>query len=132
MHPNVAKQFDLKGRASAFVVDLQVVSKQKIKNRPFETSAYQAVERDLAFLLDEDVVAQQVVRTVQNATKPLAKAVEVFDIYVGKGVPEGKKSLALSVTLQAQDRTLEEKDIVEVMDAAVMAVQKHYGGELRS
>ncbi|MDD9912889.1 MAG: phenylalanine--tRNA ligase subunit beta [Alphaproteobacteria bacterium] len=132
LHPNVAKQFDLKGRASAFVVDLQVVSKQKIKNRPFETSAYQAVERDLAFLLDEDVVAQQVVRTVQNATKPLAKAVEVFDIYVGKGVPEGKKSLALSVTLQAQDRTLEEKDIVEVMDAAVMAVQKHYGGELRS
>jgi phenylalanyl-tRNA synthetase beta chain len=132
IHPKIAKEFDLKGRPVAFVVNLSTLSGARIRRGVFEVSAYPPVMRDLAFVLDEAVTAQDVVKTVDKATRPLAKKVEVFDLYVGKGMPEGKKSLALALTLQADDRTLEEAEIIKVMDAAVAEVKKQHKGELRA
>jgi phenylalanyl-tRNA synthetase beta chain len=132
VHPKIVKAFDLKGRPAAFVVDLTALSNAKIRRGTFAASPYPPVMRDLAFVLDEQITAQDVVKTVAKAAGPLAKTVEVFDLYVGKGVPPGKKSLALALTLQADDRTLEDADITQVMDAAITEVKKRHKGELRT
>ena len=131
LHPKIAKLFDLKQRVVMFSLDCTALSQQKVKQRAFNVSPYPAVERDLAFVLDADVAAGQVRKTIQNAMKPLVQDVQVFDMYVGEGIPEGKKSLAFSILLQSAERTLEEKDITPLMDAAIAAVDKHYNGELR-
>ncbi|MFZ2619478.1 MAG: phenylalanine--tRNA ligase subunit beta, partial [Alphaproteobacteria bacterium] len=132
VHPSTLKLFDLKVPAAALTVDIAAVHGLKLRDKPFTVSTYQPVARDLAFVLPEHILAQDVVKTILNATKPLAKAAEVFDVYQGKGIPEGKKSLAIALTLQADDRTLADADITDAMDKAIAAVAKYYGGELRA
>ena len=77
-------------------------------------SPFQPVERDFAFVVDADVPADKIVRAARNADKALITAARVFDVYAGKGVPEGKKSIAIAVTLQPVERTLTEAEIEAV------------------
>ena len=71
---------------------------------PLALSPFQAVERDFAFVVDAGVAAEALVRAVRGADKALITAVDVFDVYAGKGVPDGKVSLAVAVTLQPARR----------------------------
>jgi phenylalanyl-tRNA synthetase beta chain len=91
-----------------------------------------AVERDFAFLLDSAVPADAVVKAARSVDRQLIEAVSVFDLYEGKGVPEGKKSLAIAVRLQPKERTLTEAEIDAVAQKIVNAVTKATGGILRS
>ena len=79
-------------------------------------SALQPVERDFAFLVDAGVDADKLVRAARNADKALITGARVFDLYAGKGVPEGKKSLAVAVTLQPVERTLTDAEIEARVD----------------
>ncbi len=96
-----------------------------------DASDLQPVKRDFAFLLDRDVAAADVLRAASGADRALIGAVEVFDVFTGQGVPEGKKSLAIEVTLQPRDKTLTDAEIEAVAGKIVAAVKKATGGELR-
>jgi len=96
-----------------------------------DASDLQPVRRDFAFLLDRDVAAGDVLRAAQGADRALIADVGVFDVFTGTGVPEGKKSLAIEVTLQPKEKTLTDAEIEEVAAKIVAAVQKATGGELR-
>ncbi|HEY6578861.1 MAG TPA: hypothetical protein VIY09_06025, partial [Rhizomicrobium sp.] len=85
-----------------------------------------------AFVLDGKVSADDVVRAARSADRVLIERVDVFDVYDGAGVPEGKKSLAISVRLQPKDRTLTEAEIEAVSQKIVLAVAKATGGSLRA
>ena len=87
--------------------------------------------RDFAFLLDADVTAADVVRAALGADRALIANVVVFDVFTGTGVPQGKKSLAIEVTLQPREKTLTDAEIEDVATKIVAAVQKATGGELR-
>ena len=100
-------------------------------NLPLELSAFQPVERDFAFLVDDSVAAEALVRAARGADKQLITAVSVFDLYAGKGVEPGKKSLAIAVTLQPRDKTLTDPEIEAVADKIVAQVAKATGGTLR-
>jgi phenylalanyl-tRNA synthetase beta chain len=89
------------------------------------------VKRDFAFLLDADVAAADVLRAAQGADRALIAAVGVFDVFIGQGVPQGKKSLAVEVTLQPREKTLTDAEIEGVAAKIVAAVTKATGGELR-
>jgi phenylalanyl-tRNA synthetase beta chain len=91
-----------------------------------------AVERDFAFIVDAAVSADSVVKAARAAERQLIERVEVFDLYEGKGVPEGKKSLAVAVKLQPKERTLTDAEIDGVAQKIVNAVAKATGGVLRS
>jgi phenylalanyl-tRNA synthetase beta chain len=95
-----------------------------------KVSDFQATKRDFAFVVDEALPAADVLSAVRNAEKTLLKEVQLFDVYAGKGVPEGKKSLAISVVLQSDDKTLLEDDIVRVSQSIIVAAQK-IGAQLR-
>src|SRR3546814_7379594 len=84
-----------------------------------------------AFLLDADVAAEAVIKAVRAADKTLIADVSVFDLYAGPNVGEGRKSLAVGVTLQPTTATLTEAEIEAVSQAIVAAVEKATGGTLR-
>ncbi|MCA8931716.1 MAG: phenylalanine--tRNA ligase subunit beta, partial [Rhodospirillaceae bacterium] len=94
-------------------------------------SAFQPVSRDFAFVVDADVPADKLVRAAKGADRTLISEVAVFDVYRGPGVPDGKKSLAIEVTLQPVDATLTDAQIEAVGTAVVANVAKQTGGELR-
>ena len=136
LHPQIAKDADLKGPVAAFEVFLDAPPPPKARptkaRPPLKLSAFQPVERDFAFLVDESVPAEQLVRAARNADKGLISGARVFDLYAGKGVPEGKKSIAIAVTLQPVERTLTDAEIEAVSTRIVAQVAKATGAQLRS
>jgi phenylalanyl-tRNA synthetase beta chain len=136
LHPAVLASLDAKGPVVGCEVFLDRLPQLKAKTskaRPLlKLSAFQPVERDFAFVLDRGVTADAVIRAAKSVDRALIAGVSVFDLYQGKGVPEGKKSLAISVRLQPMDRTLTDDDIEAVSQKVVAAVAKATGAVLRA
>jgi phenylalanyl-tRNA synthetase beta chain len=133
LHPKVLAKFDLKGPVCAFEVFLDAIPESKSKGKAsFAPSPYQAVERDFAFVVEAKVTAEEIVRAAKGAERALIETVSVFDVYEGKGVPEGKKSIAIAIRLQPNDRTLTDAEIDAIGQKIVAAVAKATGATLRS
>jgi phenylalanyl-tRNA synthetase beta chain len=131
----VLAAFDLKVPAAAFEIFLDALpeAKAKGKARPlFSPSPYQAIERDFAFVVKREVAAGDIVRAIRNAERTLLDSVSIFDVYEGKGVPEGHKSVAVAVRIQPRDKTLTDAEIEAVAAAIVAGVTKATGASLRS
>jgi phenylalanyl-tRNA synthetase beta chain len=135
IHPGLARDMDAAGAIAAFEVyldNLPQPKKKKSAARPhLKLSAYQKVERDFAFVVDAGVAAQDVVGAVKAADKTLITEVAVFDLFEGASLGEGRKSLAVSVTLQPMDATLTETEIEDVASRIVASVQQRTGAQLR-
>ncbi|MGF1609186.1 MAG: phenylalanine--tRNA ligase subunit beta [Kiloniellales bacterium] len=139
LHPRVLRALGLKDVAVAFEIFLERVPEPKVpkgktsgKAKPLLTlSPFQPVERDFAFVVDQDVPAEKLIRAAKGADKALITSVEVFDLYQGKGLGEGKKSLAIAVTLQPTERTMTDAEIEAVSAKIVAQVEKATGGTLR-
>ena len=126
---------DVKPPVAAFEIFLHHVPKPRAKGGKtralLRPSPFQPVGRDFAFVVDAAVDAEALLRAARSADKSLISEASVFDVYEGKGVGEGKKSVAVAVTLQPRERTLTDEDIERVSAAIVAAVEKQTGGVLR-
>jgi phenylalanyl-tRNA synthetase beta chain len=135
LHPEITTAAGLRGPVAAFEVFLDAPPLPKAKatkaRPPLKLSPFQPVERDFAFLVDESVEAEKIVRAARNADKALITGARVFDLYAGKGVAEGKKSIAIAVTLQPVERTLTDAEIEAVSAKIVAQVVKATGAVLR-
>ena len=135
LHPEITTSAGLRGPVAAFEVFLDAPPLPKAKAtkaRPkLVLSPFQPVERDFAFLVDDSVEAEKIVRAARNADKALITGARVFDLYAGKGVAEGKKSIAIAVTLQPVERTLTDAEIEAVSAKIVAQVAKATGAVLR-
>jgi phenylalanyl-tRNA synthetase beta chain len=134
LHPKVLAAFDLKGPAAGFEIFLDAIpdAKSKGKAKPlFQPSPFQAIERDFAFVVDATVAAGEIVKAVKLADRALIDTVTVFDVYEGKGVPDGKKSVAVAVRIQPRDATLTEAEI-EALAQKIVAAAIKLGATLRS
>ncbi|MGF1631499.1 MAG: phenylalanine--tRNA ligase subunit beta [Kiloniellaceae bacterium] len=134
LHPRTLRALDLKAPAVAFEVFLDVVPLPRAgrqKRSLLELSPFQPISRDFAFLVDEDVPAEKVIRAARGADKALITEVALFDVYQGKGVAPGKKSLAIAVTLQPRTATLTDQEIEAVAAKVVAQVSAATGGSLR-
>ncbi len=136
LHPRVAKGLGLEGPAVAFEIMLDAIPQPKARSGPqrppLKASSYQPVERDFAFLMASDVPADKLIRAAKSADKALIQTVSLFDLYEGDRIEAGKKSVAISVTLQPTDRTLTDAEIEQVSQKIVAAVMKATGAVLRS
>ena len=92
---------------------------------------FPAVERDIAVVCDDALTVAEVEACILNAGGELLKTVSLFDVYRGKGIPEGKKSLAFSLELRADDRTLTDSDSETVMRRILEALEQSLGAVLR-
>lgn len=134
LHPRVLRALDVTGPLWGFEVFLDVVAAPKDKptraKPPFHASEFMPLTRDFAFIADAETSAQDFVKAAAGADKALISDVSVFDVFAGESLGVGKKSLALQVTLQPRDATLDDKAIEAVSAKIIAAVQK-VGGVLR-
>ena len=135
LHPETLRLADIAAPASAFEVFLDALPAEKKKTTkakpPLTALDLLPVTRDFAFILDAKVNASDVVKAAGGADKALIKDIGVFDLYEGKNLGDGKKSLAIQVTLQPKDRALTDEEIAAVAAKIVADVKKATGGEIR-
>ena len=133
LHPSVTRALGLKGAAVGAEIFLDAIPLKKKAGHmrdAFAPPALQAVTRDFAFIVDADLPAGDLVRAVRGADKKLITDARIFDLFEGPSVGEGKKSLAVEVTLQPTDATLTEEDLKALSDKVVASAAK-LGAELR-
>jgi len=135
IHPALLEEMDVKGPLVGFEVFLQNVPEPKKKSGTEKTyltlEPLQPLSRDFAFVVDADVAASDIVRAAIGADKNLITGGDVFDIYTGKGVDEGQKSVALNITIQPKGETLTDADLEGLTAKVIGAVEKRTGGVLR-
>ncbi|MCZ8368545.1 MAG: phenylalanine--tRNA ligase subunit beta [Porphyrobacter sp.] len=133
VHPATLKAFDVDGPIAAVELFLDAIPAKKgaAFARPgFTPPALQSVTRDFAFLVPAGLAAGDLVRAVQGADKAFITGVRVFDVFAGQGVPEGRKSIAVEVTLQPDEASFKDADLKAISEKVVAAATK-LGGELR-
>lgn len=136
LHPLLAEQLDIRGPAVGFEIYLDRLPAPKKKGGTakalYRPASLQRVERDFAFLVDADVEAEKLLRAVKGADKALINEVTLFDVYDGKGMAEGKKSLAVTVYLQPKDQAFTDDDLEAISSKIIAQAIKATGGELRA
>jgi phenylalanyl-tRNA synthetase beta chain len=137
MHPNILKKIDIKTESLAgfeiFVDNIKQTKKslndQKIQ---YKYSDFQKSERDFAFVLDKNFQVQELIRIISDTDKDLIRGIKVFDVYEGDNIPEGKKSIALNVTIQSSEKTLNDEDLDRINQLIISTVEEKTGAKIRS
>jgi phenylalanyl-tRNA synthetase beta chain len=136
LHPRALEILRADGPLMAFEVILDRIPQAKQKPtraKPvLELSPFQPVSRDFAFIVDRAVKAGDIVRAALSADKKLITDVTVFDVYEGKGIDDGKKSIAIAVVMQPREKTMTDEEIEAVAAKIVAEVVKKTGGVLRA
>jgi phenylalanyl-tRNA synthetase beta chain len=136
LNPRALDLLDAEGPLVAFEVTLERIPEPKAKAtraKPvLDLSPFQPVERDFAFVVDRAVKAADILRATQSVDRKLIANVTVFDVYEGKGIEPGKKSVAIAVTLQPRDKTMTDEEIEAIAGKIVAEVGKRTGGVLRA
>ncbi|HFQ5021213.1 TPA: phenylalanine--tRNA ligase subunit beta [Vibrio vulnificus] len=130
IHPELERKFGLNGRTIVFEIEWSAINR-KVIPEAVALSKFPANRRDIAVVVDEAVASGDIVNACLEVGGEFLKAAKLFDVYVGKGVEEGKKSLAIALTLQSNERTLEDADIAGAVDAIVAHVSEKFGASLR-
>ena len=137
IHPNILKKIDIKTESlvgfEIFVDNLKLPKKalrdQKTK---FEVSDYQKSERDFAFIVNKEIKAQDLINAVSSVDQKLISNIRVFDVYEGENIPENQKSIAISVTIQSFEKTLNDNDLESINNSIIKTVENKTGAKIRS
>lgn len=135
IHPAILEEMDVKGNVVGFEVFLDNIppAKRKGTSKPLlQASAFQPVSRDFAFIVDENIEVETIVRAAIGSDRQMITEANVFDIYQGQGVEDGKKSVAISVTLQPVKQTLTDSEIDGISQKIIDAVSAKTGAILRA
>ena len=116
VHPQILKNFDIKTRVIAAMVDIEALHEMEVENRPKykELPKYPAVKLDISIAIPERNLAIDYLKAIQNADKKLITNVELIDEYTGDKMEKGKRALTYSITYQANDRTLTEEEVTGI------------------
>jgi phenylalanyl-tRNA synthetase beta chain len=135
IHPRVLEALDVKGPVVGFEINLDLLPPPKARPTRMKPKLvlpeFQPVSRDFAFIVDKSVPASEIVKATQAAERSLISDISVFDVYEGTGVPDGKISLAIAVTLQPVEKTLTDTEIEAVSARIIAEVSKKTGASLR-
>lgn len=131
LHPTTEKSFDIDGAVYGCEIFLDRLPLKPAKYTAYAPNLFQTVERDFAVILDADISASKLLKAVGGADKEYIRNIRLFDVYTGKGIPEGKKSMAFSVTFVPKGTTFNDEQIQQLSQKVISAVTKATGGELR-
>ncbi len=134
LHPQILKDMNVDSTVVGFelFLDRFPMAKEKNKKKLLKTSTLQPIHRDFSFLMDEVTPVQSLIDATKKVNRNLITNVQIFDVYVGKGIPEGKKSVALTVTFEPFEKTLTDTKINAIMDEIIIAIGSKTGAELRA
>ena len=134
IHPAILEEIDVIGPVVGCEVFLDAIPQPKkgsASRPPLDLSSLQPVYRDFAFLVEESVTADTIIGAATKGAGPLVDNVRIFDVYQGKGVPEGQKSIAVAVSFQPVEKTLTDKEIEELSQSVINQVTSKTGATLR-
>lgn len=130
LHPELTQKLDL--NSTAFVFEFRLAELTRGGLPAFSPlSSFPSVRRDLALIVEESVTAGAIARTIENVAGELLQDLRVFDVYRGKGVDSGRKSVALGLTLQDSSRTLNDTEVTDIIEKVVATLGKELGATLR-
>jgi len=130
LHPSLTQAVELTGNPVVFEIELEAILHANVAKFA-EISKFPSIRRDIAIVVDEQITARKVQECVENAAGKLLNKVVLFDMYQGKGIDSGRKSLALGLTLSDSSRTLMEEDVEAVLGKVVLALNNKLGAVLR-
>ncbi|PTP65505.1 phenylalanine--tRNA ligase subunit beta [Vibrio splendidus] len=130
VHPELERKFGLNGRTIVFEIEWAAIN-TRVLPEAVAVSKFPANRRDIAVVVDEAVASGDIVEACIAAGGEFLTGAKLFDVYVGQGVEEGKKSLAIALSLQSVERTLEDADIAGSVDAIVASISEKFGAALR-
>jgi phenylalanyl-tRNA synthetase beta chain len=130
VHPRVAAQFEIEAQAAMFELDLDALLPHVTHVRHYRPfPPYPSLEEDIAVIVDEGVPAERVKSAIEQS--PLVREARLFDVYTERPVPAGRKSLAFSVSFQAEDHTLTDEEVAKQRERIVARLRGELGAELR-
>ena len=130
VHPRIEEQLGLSQPVYVFELDAAALQQRQLpKYQP--VSKFPAIRRDLALLVNRDVLSIVLENAVKKAATPQLMSYHLFDVYVGKGIADDQKSVALSLIFQDLSRTLEDMEINRMVDAVVASLRDEAGAVLR-
>ena len=137
IHPNIIKKIDIKTEAlvgfEIFLDNLKLPKKTlKDQKTKFEVSDYQKSERDFAFIVNKEIKAQDLINAISSVDQKLISNIKVFDVYEGENIPENQKSIAISVTIQSSEKTLNDSDLENINNSIIKTVENKTGAKIRS
>lgn len=132
IHPGVAEKFEAAQESLIGMIDIEpLVEAANLSAEYKPLPKYPAVTRDIAMLVDEDVLVKQIEKLIRSNAGDILEEIKLFDVYKGKQVPEGKKSVAYSLTFRASDRTLTDEEVGKSMSRILGALAEKLGAQLR-
>ncbi|HEY4027311.1 MAG TPA: phenylalanine--tRNA ligase subunit beta [Candidatus Dormibacteraeota bacterium] len=132
LHPTVVEAFDLEGRAVALELDLEPILAFDLPRRARPVPRFPAVNRDLGVVVAEDVPAGELLRAIEEAGDELLESTTAFDEYRGSQVPEGRKSVAFSLTFRSRERTLTDAEVDTSLEAIRAALRERHEATFRA
>ncbi|WP_440937505.1 phenylalanine--tRNA ligase subunit beta [Candidatus Pelagibacter sp.] len=137
LHPSIIKDIDMKINVlTGFEIFLENLKQPKKtlndQKSKYSVSDFQKSERDFAFIIDKKVKAQDLIKIISNVDKNLIQNVKIFDLYEGDNIPNDKKSIALNVTIQSNEKTLKDKDLENLNNLIIKSVEDKTGAKIRS
>ena len=137
IHPNINQKLQVKTEALILFeifLDKIELHKNKLKDQKnkYEYSDFQKSERDFAFIIDKNLNVQELVKIIYKIDNNLIKNVKVFDLYEGENIPSDKKSIALNVTIQSLQKSLNDKDLEKINNLIISTVESKTGAKIRS
>jgi phenylalanyl-tRNA synthetase beta chain len=137
INPKIVKELDIKNGPifgfQIFLNNIPVINKQNTEKKiKYTVSNFQKIERDFAFIVDKKFEAEKIVNSLLNVDKKLIKKIRIFDVFQGGNIEKNKKSIALNLLIQSQDKTLNDKEIDELSDKIIQTMQKSFDATLRS
>ena len=137
IHPNILKSIDIKTESLVgfeILMDNLKLPKKTLNNQKisFNVSDFQKSERDFAFIVSKDIKAQDLINAVSSVDQNLISNIKVFDVYEGENIPENQKSIAISVTIQSSEKTLNDSDLENINNLIIKTVENKTGAKIRS
>jgi phenylalanyl-tRNA synthetase beta chain len=137
INPRIVKELDIKNGPifgfQIFLNNIPVINKQNTEKKiKYVVSNFQKIERDFAFIIDKKFEAEKIINLLLNVDKKLIKKIRIFDVFQGGNIEKNKKSVALNLLIQSQDKTLNDKEIDELSDKIIQTMQKSFDATLRS
>ncbi len=137
IHPNILKKLDIKTETLVgfeIFLDNFKLSKKSLNDqkKKFSVSDFQKSERDFAFVIDKNITSQDLISAISSVDQNLISNIKVFDVYEGENIPENQKSIAISVTIQSFEKTLNENDLEKITKLIIETVEKKTGAKIRS
>lgn len=130
IHPKIMQSLECEGPIFLFEVQLASIA-EAVVPKFTSLSKYPSIRRDIAIVIDRSVTAQSVEAVIKRVTDKLLADIVVFDVYDGKGIPAGKKSFAVGLTLQHQNRTLVDEEVNQVLANVIGELQDKFNAILR-